>query len=352
MARPRRILFFGELPPKNIHGIAYSNYVNLNMLESTYNIDIVEEDNCLISHEKVSVVKIFRLIKKVSEVAAKSIRRKYTYLYLTYSLSVFGALKTLSIITVHCLFNRSKVILHIHRGDFFSRFYNSRFNRFITKIVFAFTSKIIVLSNNQKLKFEQCFHRRFWVLSNTAEIELEPIIYNRTRRDFIYLSNYLLDKGILDLLEVFSKLVLNINNITLTTYGEFSDAKLKEKILSFQSEKIFINGPITGIEKFSLIAKSDCLILPSWNEGQPVVILEAMSVGTPVIASDTGLISEILGDDYPYFTQPGNRKSLEDAIDRYIRSNDLEGISKKLKEIYDKSFSHNKHKTDLSEIFI
>jgi glycosyltransferase involved in cell wall biosynthesis len=351
MTKARRILFFGELPPKNIQGIAYSNYVNLKMLGSTFIIDTVEEDNGLISHEKMSAAKIFRLIMKISEVAVRSIRRKYTYLYLTYSLSVFGAIKTLSIIAVHCLFSRSKVILHIHRGDFFSRFYASRFNRFITKIVFALTSKIIVLSNNQKLKFEQCFHTKFWVLSNTAEIELEPIIYNRTRKDFIYISNYLLDKGILDLLEVFSKLVLQIKNITLTTYGEFSDAKLKEKILSFQSEKIFIKGPITGIDKFSLIAKSDCLILPSWNEGQPVVILEAMSVGTPVIASDTGLVSEIFGADYPYLTQPGSRKSLEDKIFMYLREKDSSDISKKLKDIYDKNFSHMKHKADLSEIF-
>jgi len=351
MTKPRWILFFGELPPKNIHGIAYSNHVNLKMLGSTYMIDIIEDDNFLIDHDKVSLAKLFRVIKKIFKVAEKSVRRKYAYFYLTYSLSVFGSLKTLSVIAVHRIFNHDKVVLHIHRGDFFSRFYGSEISRLLTRIVFSLSDKIIVLSKTQRLQFEKHFNKSFWILRNTVEIEMEPKSYLRTRKNFIFVSNYLIDKGIIDLLEVFSKLVLQECNITLTTYGEFSDLTLKEKILGFQSENIFIKGTITGIEKYELIAKSDCLILPSWNEGQPVIILEAMSVGTPVIASDTGLISEILGVDYPYLTQPGNRKSLEDKILLYLREKDSPDISKKLKEIYDNDYSHKKHEAELSEIF-
>ena len=351
MTNDRRLLFFGELPPKNIHGIAYSNLINLTMLRTSFVIDIIEEDNSLSDHDKVSVTKMTRLVKRLSEVVRKSAGHKYSYFYLTFSLTAFGGLKTLSAMICYRLFNRGKVVLHVHRGDFFTRFMLRILNRMISKLVFSLADEIIVLSDSQKIQFESHFKRRFSILSNTVEIEQEFILRNRHNRDFIYISNYLLDKGIVDLLEVFSKLTLQNSEITLSAYGEFPDIALKELILSYKSDRITINGPIQGVEKFARIANSDCLILPSWNEGQPIVLLEAMSVGTPVIASDTGLISELLGTDYPFLTIPKSKISLEEKITKYTRLGNTNDISARLHETYVTFYSHLKHSVALSEIF-
>jgi glycosyltransferase involved in cell wall biosynthesis len=351
MTKDRQILFFGELPPRNIHGIAYSNHINLTFLRTCFLVDIVEETNSLVDHDNISVIKFIKLVKGITKVIQKSISCKYAYFYLTFSLTSLGGLKTLSAILGYKFFNRGKVVLHVHRGDFFSRFMRRFLNRIITKLVFRLTDEVIVLSASQKFQFESKFNKRFCILSNTIEIELEPILRNRKNRDFIYISNYLLDKGIVDLLEVFSKLTSQNKEITLSAYGEFSDIALKELILSFQSDKITINGPIQGIEKFSRIADSDCLILPSWNEGQPIVLIEAMSVGTPVIASDTGLVPELLGTDYPLLMIPGDRESLKEKLILFIGLKDTLELSARLYDNYATSYSHKTHKDNLYRIF-
>ncbi len=351
IVKKRRLIFYGELPPNSVHGIAISNQINLKMLDSCFLIDIVEENSKLTEHNKVTVRKIINLLKNNLLIKSKSIFHRYDYFYLIFSLSTFGSLKTLSGILIFRLFNRGKVVLHLHRGDFFSRFYKSHINRIITRLVFSLSQKIIVLSDNQKTEFESVFKRPFQVLCNTVETEYKPIVKKRQTCNFIYISNYLIDKGIIDLLEVFKKLTNQYQNITLRTFGAFSDLHLKESILNFESPNISIYGPVFGADKYKEIAQSDCLILPSWNEGQPMILLEAMSVGTPVISTRISMIQELLGVDYPYLSIPGDKDSLEKNIIQFIIQSNPEKISQILESRFASLYSPEMHAKSLQDIF-
>lgn len=57
---------------------------------------------------------------------------------------------------------------------------------------------------------------------------------------------------------------------------------------------VFFLGKRTDVEKF--YAAFDALMLPSKMEGMPLVILEAMTAGTPIVASDVGAITEVVKD--------------------------------------------------------
>jgi len=352
MERKKRLLFFGELPQDSVHGISIANEINLKMLESGFAIDRIEEYSRLAEHNKVTFNKIIDFIKNSLTIALKSISRVYSYFYLTFSLSFFGSFKSLAAIISFRLFSKGKVVLHLHRGDFFTRFYKSIFNRIITKLVFRLSHKIIVLTENQKKIFENTFNRPFYILPNTVEFEYEPALKTKSNNNFIFISNYLIDKGIIDLLDVFTLLTRHHKELTIKTYGEFSDHKLKDLISSYNSSNIHINGPIRGLQKFKEISHSDCLILPSWNEGQPIVLLEAMSVGTPIIASRTGLIPELLGEDYPFLTVPADKESLEKKIISFINLKDLTDISDRLIDRYRRYYSQKKHAESLNRIFI
>jgi glycosyltransferase involved in cell wall biosynthesis len=152
-------------------------------------------------------------------------------------------------------------------------------------------------------------------------------------------------------MEVFSKLLTKYPDITLQTYGAFPTPEIKESILRYRHQNISVGEVITGKEKFAVIERADCLILPSFNEGEPLVLLEAMSVGTPVISTNVGLIKEMLGMDYPFISIPGDQASLEQKIIKFINCRDNLQISKKLKERYSLVYSNNAHSLNLNSIF-
>ena len=67
-----------------------------------------------------------------------------------------------------------------------------------------------------------------------------------------------------------------------------------------------------------IMAACDLLLLPSLFEGLPLVLLEAMSLGVPIIASRTGGIVDALGADYPLLVPPGSADALSHAISTHL----------------------------------
>lgn len=53
-------------------------------------------------------------------------------------------------------------------------------------------------------------------------------------------------------------------------------------------------GPVRGAEKDALLASADCLVLPSYHEGLPMVVLEAAATGCAIIATPIGGIPEFM----------------------------------------------------------
>lgn len=347
----KKLLFFGELYPNSINGIAIASEKNLSTLKKIFAIDIIEEKNNFNEHSRISIRKLGKALIQICLIISKSFSYRYNYFYLVFSLSTFGAIKTLLPIFIFRIFNRGKVVIHIHRGDFFSRFHAGIINKALSWMIFSLAHKVIVLSEKPKTEIESAFNIQCEVLYNTVNIEYKCNYIEKQNRLFVYISNYLIDKGILDLLEVFKKLCNQYPSITLQTYGAFSDPNLKHTILNFNSSKIQIYDTISGIEKFKKIAQADCLILPSWNEGQPIVLLEAMSVGTPIIATKVGLIPDLLGSNYPYLADPKDQLSLEKTIIQFTKSGSVNDISKELKEKYYRLYCNKKHEEDLIKIF-
>ena len=63
-----------------------------------------------------------------------------------------------------------------------------------------------------------------------------------------------------------------------------------------------------------LMAAADLLALPSRFEGLPLVVLEAMSLGLPVVATRIDSVVEALGADHPFLAEPGDAEGLADTL--------------------------------------
>lgn len=130
-------------------------------------------------------------------------------------------------------------------------------------------------------------------------------------------------KGLFDLLDVISENRKDYEGrLKLIVGGNGEIDRLKRYISKHSLESIveFV-GWVRGDKKQELLAWSDCLILPSYNEGLPIAILEAMSYGKAIISTNVGGIPDMLANYCNGFlSEPGDKKAIKRAVDFYISS--------------------------------
>lgn len=345
-----KILFFGELYPEVVHGISISNKTNIEILKKTQNVDlkIIKEKTSIESIGRNSFLKIFRILKQANKIRKETKNARYHFLYLTLSLSTFGLLKTKIILLSVYIKRRTKVVAHLHRGDFEKVYSKSFLNKILIDWCLKNIDTLIVLSLNQKLQTQKILpNQNIRYIENTVfeEANVQDRFQKISNKKFLYISNYIREKGIYDLIGAFN----NLDHLKLDCYGEFN--KNKDELLNMVKTNIAINGPILSKDKFNKLINSDALILPSYNEGQPVILLEAMLTGTIMLVTKVGLIEELLGEDYPFYIEENSEKSINDCILKFNSYDKKIELSQKLRDRYFKFYSNYIHEKKLLDIF-
>lgn len=123
------------------------------------------------------------------------------------------------------------------------------------------------------------------------------------------------NKGVLDILEVARRLVNE--NITWILGGDGKDFELvQNRIVEYGLvDKVSLPGWILDMTKEDLLSKADIFILPSYREGLPNAMLEAMGNGIATIVSDVGAVSDIVEDNINgKLIESGNLNQIEQAV--------------------------------------
>ncbi len=356
--KKNKILFLGELPQNVIHGISISNEINIELLRKKFQVLIIEELSKIESNSAFKLSQIAYFFHRLLKLVSYSFLYNFKYFYLILSLSSFGLLKTYLSILSFKLFNPvTKIIVHIHRSDFVFYGSNSRFKKFIFKIILNSVSKVIVISSGAKkiffLEYGQFYD--VVVLENTIrwwegeETSLPKFFGNST--NFVFVSNYFKEKGIIVLLNAIKNFEYNV---FLSCFGDIGDSSIIPFLSSVNEDNIKINGPISGFEKYNVLSRADALILPSFNEGAPLVILEAMMLGVPIITFDVGFIKEMLYENYPLlYTGENTEANLQEILKFFLnlKLEDRICISSKLKLHFSENYSIQKHEIILFKIF-
>ena len=107
------------------------------------------------------------------------------------------------------------------------------------------------------------------------------------------------EKGQAGLLEAFARLRDRHQELQLRLVGDGPDRPVLEALaadLGIGGQVTFL-GRMTEAQTLTEIARSDILVLPSFMEGLPIVLMEAMALGVPVVASRVAGIPELVEDE-------------------------------------------------------
>ena len=166
-------------------------------------------------------------------------------------------------------------------------------------------------------------------------------------------------KGIHDLVKVFKSFKNDqTNELYLKIAGPIEEvAEVKETFIDTFKREINNETSIRyiGVTEFphEFLKEIDIFVLPSYSEGMPNVLLEAMSSGLPCIATRIAGVNEVIEDyENGILYEPGNLKDLHDKLFELVSDNNLQcKLSKKARETILSNFSLQRMSDSYKELF-
>ena len=209
-------------------------------------------------------------------------------------------------------FNK-KVILHIHGAEYkiFFNECNEKQKKYVIKTL-NLADKIIVLSEEWKEYFSKLVNPQKIVVIYNSIVLPEDLKKDLETQNLLFLGRFGKRKGIYDLIEVVSKLIVNYPNLKLYAGGDGEIEKVETMIKNKNMEKnVQLLGWATGKEKERILKDASFYVLPSYNEGMPMSLIEGMAYKNVCISTDVGGIPKVINNNVNgVIIKPGDKEKL------------------------------------------
>lgn len=236
-----------------------------------------------------------------------------------------------------------KVILHIHGAEY-KLFYNecNEKQKEYVKETLALSDKVIVLSEEWKDYFKNLVDEEKIVVIYNSIVIPENFEKNLDTNKLLFLGRIGQRKGIYDLIEVIEALKEIYPDIKLFVGGDGEVENLKEIINEKKLEQnIEYIGWISGKKKEDLLKECSFYILPSYNEGMPMSLLEGMAYKNVVISTRVGGIPKVIeNNENGILINPGDKEKLQQELTRLLENKKLRlNLSKEARNTIESKFN-------------
>ena len=213
-------------------------------------------------------------------------------------------------------------LLHLHSEyrDFYEKECGPVRRRFI-RYVLQHASTVIVLSDRLHAYIATTAPAaRLVTIHNFVNLkrlsEAERVCVPRSSNTILFIGLISQRKGIYDLVRALPEVIKAVPEARLVAAGPGEiDAVRRCAREGGVADAVFLPGWVSGFDKLRLLEEAALYVLPSYTEGMPLSILEAMSVALPVIATPVGGIPDVLRDgEDGYLIAPGSLGELSRRI--------------------------------------
>ena len=214
---------------------------------------------------------------------------------------------------------RVPVIVHLHGGGF-RQFYTKQSPRPVRRLiryVFEHAARVIVLGEGWKAWLAPVFPQaRVVCIYNPVFLPDLPAFEARESSTLLFLGRLGAKKGELDLIDAMVRIRESFPTARLYMGGDGDvEGARRRAAARGVAGQVELPGWVRGAEKQALLEKATVYVLPSYYEGLPMSVLEAMSAGLPVVSTPVGGIPEAVADGVEgYLVQPGDIDGLSERL--------------------------------------
>lgn len=359
-----RLMLFFQLPPP-IHGVTAINdfiYRNLNLdNDVSITLNKLQFSDTHKSLNKISIKKILYFLRTVLKLFIKLSFKKTDYVYFTITPSGVGFIRDLIFLAVFKLFN-VELILHFHGVGVKKKI----MARPSWKLLYRFAlsgSHIIHLSEHlmdaEIIEFFSSSIKSAHVIPNGIAIDRSFCELSRGMPRVLFMSNLFKSKGVIDAIKVFEITKKAVPDAVLDIVGASSgpemDAEIDYEIKSRNLENdIFIHGFLKNEDKKNIISNCQVLLHPTHNDALPLVILEAMAFGKPVISTFIGAIEETIDHgENGFLAKVGDIESMSDHLVDLLSDDALyQSFSTNANNKYSKNYTSEIFLDNLKDVFL
>jgi glycosyltransferase involved in cell wall biosynthesis len=267
-------------------------------------------------------INIKNYIRFVTTSIAKIKEEKTDLLHYNTSVGL-SLLKDIVTVRIFKILTNTETILHIHSTDIDElekeNMYRKLFVFFLKRI-----HRIVVLSDKlrQDLLDLGLESNKVMVIQNYSMLSFKHSISpSQGKINIIFIGSLNLRKGVLDLFEAMQNLPSNLD-WHMHVAGDFTSEDFKYQFFSKLEEtnlinKVTFHGYVSDKEKKKLFEMSSILVLPSYSEGMPLSILEGLSAGCAILATNVGANKETI-KSVANLIHPGDVEAIKYELEKLL----------------------------------
>lgn len=153
--------------------------------------------------------------------------------------------------------------------------------------------------------------------------DVEKYVDMITSKAIMFLGWCVKTKGIEELLSAWTDIESNYPDWKLKIVGPYNQDYKEELEKKYPSNSIIFEGEKGHEKALEILSKSEIFILPSYTEGFPNAVLEAMALRKPIIATDVGAISDMLSEECGIVIKPRDAKEVKKALIKLLDDEQL-----------------------------
>lgn len=226
-----------------------------------------------------------------------------------------------------CWVFRTPFIIHLH-GSEFKVFYGCELGaigRKIVRFTFARATRVIALSSTWQawMKEEMGLKNVTVVLNGVPSLSIQK--YKDPKPTVLFLGRLGARKGTDDLIKSIRIISKQLPDVALELGGDGDIENYRQ--LAADLPNVRFLGWVDDAGRREALARATVYCLPSWNEGLPMSVLEAMSAGLPVVSTPVGGIPEaVVEGETGLLVQPGDVQGLTNALSKLLLNPDMASI--------------------------